>query len=158
MGGSGRGLLCCKLEEDTKWLGSCEWGVGIPFLFMCMLFLLQRRQSRKMRNCLSNDPCMDLQPYTSLSPPQYVEGAMPPPWLLCFPSIACHFLPHTLCPLHGNCISWGRFLKSTFLNGFCIFQFRLNAFIQWLSMLDILNSAVEAIICHTEIQLDKMTD
>ena len=57
-----------------------------------------------------------------------------------------------------DCISWGRFLKSTFLNGFCIFQFRLNAFIQWLSMLDILNSAVQAIICHTEIQLDKMTD
>ena len=51
-----------------------------------------------------------------------------------------------------------RSLKSTFLTGFCIFPFRLKAFIQWLSTVDILNSAVEAIICHTEIQLDKMTD
>ena len=94
----------------------------------------------------------------SWSPPQ--QGAMPPaPQLLCLPSIICHFFPpHTLWSLHRNCISWGRSLKATFLTGFCIFSFRLMAFIQWLSTVDILNSAVQAIICHTEIELDKMTD
>ena len=30
--------------------------------------------------------------------------------------------------------------------------------LQWLSTVDILNSAVQAIICHAEIELDEMTD
>ena len=53
---------------------------------------------------------------------------------------------------------WGALLKFHIFTGFYFFPSGLKAFMQWLSRVDILNSAVQAIICHTETQLDKMTD
>lgn len=111
-----------------------------------------------MRNRLLNDPCVDLQEL--VTPSECGAGCDAPSTLTSLPNVNyLSLLPSYFVSLAQKLHQFGvRSLKSTFLTGFCIFPFRLKAFIQWLSMVDILNSAVQAIICHAEIELDEMTN